>query len=194
MLERFHPQTAFKMMRRFYKFKVKHPKYGINITPHSVRQVFDTEVFCFLPTRTASGARIMIINCGTKWNPKEVKIEDMFRGIMVAIEIAMLEPKTQLGGVHVIIDLSGLSLVHVYQFSPHIAKLIIDWVQECAPVRLKGIHLINQPYIFNLLFQMFRPFLGEKLKKCVSQFYYFFKLKLRNTTSCYSCWQIPFPN
>lgn len=48
---------------------------------------------------------------------------------MVAIEIAMLEPKTQLGGVHVILDITGLSLNHIAQFSPQMAKLILDWVQ-----------------------------------------------------------------
>ncbi|KAJ8911533.1 hypothetical protein NQ315_005903, partial [Exocentrus adspersus] len=164
---RFQPELALKFIRRFYKFKVKHPTYGVNITPHSVRKVFDDQVFCFLPTRTVTGSRIMIINSGVKWNPKEVKLEDMFRAVMVAIEIAMLEPKTQLAGAHVIIDLTGLSLVHICQFSPQTAKLILDWVQDCAPVRLKGIHLINQPYIFNMLYQIFKPFMGEKLKKCL---------------------------
>lgn len=57
---------------------------------------------------------------------------------MVIIEIAMLEPKTQLAGVHVILDFTGLSLVHVYEFSPLTAKLILDWVQ----VSLKFIYRV----------------------------------------------------
>nr|CAI5834098.1 unnamed protein product [Callosobruchus analis] len=132
---RWNAEQAYKIMRKFYKFKVKHPKYGINITPHCVRPVFEQEVFRFLPSRATEGARVMIINVGTKWNPKLVKLEDMFKAQMVAIEIAMLEPKTQLGGVHVILDMSGLSLVHIYQFSPQLAKLILDWTQ----VRVLGI-------------------------------------------------------
>ncbi|ENN77440.1 hypothetical protein YQE_06264, partial [Dendroctonus ponderosae] len=167
-------EQAFKMMKKFYRFKVKNPKYGgLHVTPEGVRHVFDSEVFMFLPTRSLYGGRIMIINAGTKWKPKEVPLVDMFRSIMVSIEIAMMEPKTQVGGANVIIDLEGLSLTHVYQFSPSMAKLIVDWVQptwlqECAPVRLRGIHIINQPYLFSMLYALFKPFLGEYLKKRLS--------------------------
>ncbi|XP_076270373.1 alpha-tocopherol transfer protein-like [Rhynchophorus ferrugineus] len=163
---KFNAEQAFKMMKRFYKFKVKYPRYGgFNVTPQGVRHVFDSEVFMFLPTRSITGGRIMIINAGTKWNPKEVLLEDMFRSIMVAIEIAMLEPKTQVGGVNVILNTEGLSISHACQFSPSLAKLIIDWIQECAPVRLRGIHVINQPMIFNMVYKIFKPFLGEYIKK-----------------------------
>lgn len=68
---RFNPDNAFKVMRRFYRFKVKYPKYGTNITPHAIRHVFDNEVFWFIPSRTPSGARIMAINSGCKYDYQE---------------------------------------------------------------------------------------------------------------------------
>lgn len=62
---KFNADQAFKMMRKFYKFKVKYPKYGgFGITPEGVRHVFDSEVFMVLPTRSKYGGRIMIINAG----------------------------------------------------------------------------------------------------------------------------------
>lgn len=64
-----------------------------------------------------------------KWNTKIVSLTDMFRATIVALEIAMLEPKTQVGGVHVILSFDGLSLSHIAQFTPSIAKTILDWVQ-----------------------------------------------------------------
>jgi hypothetical protein len=40
--------------------------------------------------------------------------------------------------------------------------------QEAMPLRLKEVHFVNQPFLFNMVWQMFKPFVKDKLKKRVN--------------------------
>ncbi|EFN77310.1 Alpha-tocopherol transfer protein-like [Harpegnathos saltator] len=62
-------------------------------------------------------------------------------------------------GGHVIIDLEGLSLSQVSYFSPSFAKMVTDFIQTALPCRLKSINIVNQSFLFNVVFALFKPFL-----------------------------------
>lgn len=69
-------------------------------------------------------------NCFTgKWKPAEVKLDEVFRGIVLFLEAAMLEPQTQVCGAIVIFDMDGLTLAQTTKFTPTFAKRIVDWLQ-----------------------------------------------------------------
>jgi hypothetical protein len=60
--------------------------------------------------------------------------------------------------------MDGLSMSQTFQFTPPFAKRIVDFLQESVPLRIKAIHIVNQPKIFNMVFALFKPFLKEKLR------------------------------
>lgn len=99
-----------------------------------------------------------------RWKHKQVTLDEVFKGAVIFLEAAMLEPETQINGAVVIFDMDGLSLQQTWQFTPPFAKRIVDWLQDSVPLRIKAIHIVNQPKIFNIVFALFKPFLREKLR------------------------------
>ncbi|KOX73152.1 Alpha-tocopherol transfer protein-like [Melipona quadrifasciata] len=162
---KWYPKNAFEMMKRFYKFKLNNPRYYLNLLPSNEKKVLSSDIVIPLPNRTANGCRLLLVNCGKAWNPKVISTDEIFRSVILSLEAAIAEPRTQIAGIHVILNMTGLTLTHVTHITPSFAASVTDWIQRCLPCRLKGIHIVNQPFIFNMIYQIFKPFLLEKTRK-----------------------------
>ncbi|XP_040165972.1 clavesin-1 isoform X2 [Anopheles arabiensis] len=134
---KFYAKSACELIQRYYQFKVN---------------------------RDQLGRRVLLLELGKTWKHKEVSLDEVFKGCVLFLEAAMLEPETQVHGAVVIFDMDGLTLQQAWQFTPPFAKRIVDWLQDAVPLRIKGIHIINQPKIFNMVFALFKPILREKLR------------------------------
>ncbi|XP_003427226.1 alpha-tocopherol transfer protein-like [Nasonia vitripennis] len=161
---KFYPRSAFKLIKRFYEYRLKHPEFYEGLLPSNERAIFTSGILTPLPRRCSDGVRVVVIEAGRKWNPKQVSLNQIFRGVILNLEVAIVEPKTQVSGVRVIIDMEGLSLGQVTYFTPGFASAIIEFVQRSLPCRLKGVHIVNQSFIFDMVFAFFKPFLHGKLK------------------------------
>lgn len=82
-------------MKRFYKFKMNNPRYCLNLLPSNEKKVLSSDMVIPLPDRMADGCRVLQVNCGKAWNTKLISIDEIFRSIILSLEAAMAEPKTQ---------------------------------------------------------------------------------------------------
>lgn len=82
--------------------------------------------------------------------------------------IAQLEKTTQVNGVVVIMDFEGLSLKQVKGMGTTSTSRLLTFIQDAMPIRLKEVHFVKQPFIFNMVWALIKPFVKEKLKKRVN--------------------------
>ncbi|CRL01304.1 CLUMA_CG014293, isoform C [Clunio marinus] len=161
---KYYPESALELIKRYYSFKIKHHDVYYGLMPSKEENIFKANILTVFPQRDQLGRRILLLELGKKWKHKEVSLDEVFKGCVLFLEAAMLEPETQVNGAVVIFDMDGLSLQQCWQFTPPFAKRIVDWLQDSVPLRIKGIHIVNQPKIFNMVFALFKPFLREKLR------------------------------
>lgn len=94
--------------------------------------------------------------------------DQLFRLFYLIHEAAVLEPETQIKGVVVIMDYNGLGMKQVKALSPSFSMKLLSFIQDAMPLRLKEVHMVKEPFVFNLVWNIFKPFIRDKLKKRVS--------------------------
>ncbi|KAF7991277.1 hypothetical protein HCN44_002839 [Aphidius gifuensis] len=164
---KWYAKSAFALMKRYFRYLKNHPRYCENLVPKNERAIFATRILTPLPYRAKDGSRILVLQGGKIWNPKEISVDQAIRGVLIFSTFATSEPITQVNGVRCIVDLDGFSLNQVFYFKPSHAAVLAEWFQTAFPGRLRSIDIINQPYIFNMVFAIIKPFINEKYRNRV---------------------------
>ncbi|XP_011167934.1 alpha-tocopherol transfer protein-like isoform X2 [Solenopsis invicta] len=161
---KYYPESSLNLIKNYYNFKVKHSAIYDDLKPSKEKNIFDHNILNVMNNRDQHGRRILVAELGKKWKHNKCSLDEVYKGCVLFLEAAILEPATQIAGAIVIFDMDGLSLQQAWQFTPPFAKRIVDLLQEAMPARIKNLHVVNQPYIFDMVFKLFKPFLKEKLK------------------------------
>lgn len=76
--------------------------------------------------------------------------------------------ETQRNGVVFVYDLTGFGLRHVKAVKPARLIQLVRMMQDGAPGKIKGIHLVFHPRVFGAIYQLVKPLLKEKITKRVN--------------------------
>jgi len=162
---KFYAQSAYDLMVRLATFKAKNQKIVGNPLPTEEKKLFtDNSVVNVLVDRDHKNRRILILSMGSAWDPKRMTSEELFKVLYMIQVASLVEEETQVRGVVIIIDFHGLSTKQVMAMSPSFAMTLLLYIQESMPLRLKEVHIVRQPFLFNMVWPMFKQFVGDKLK------------------------------
>lgn len=101
-------------------------------------------------------------------DPYKVPVDYVFRSNILWFETLIRQVETQIGGIIVILDMTGVRLAHARYLTPHLARRTVEVVQEIFPMRFKSFHVIHEPFYFSTILNMLKPFLKDKIRRRVS--------------------------
>lgn len=162
---KYYAQSALNMILGWYKFKANKKFVIDDLSSSRVREALEEKVVQLLPKRDQDGRRIIYVEMGSKWNCSKVSYPDLVRAAQALIIIVLLEPRTQLHGIRFMANFDRMGLGHLTQFTPKFAKLSVECSQKYTPMRVKAITLVNNAEVFNIMFKIFKPFLGQKWRE-----------------------------
>ncbi|XP_066251257.1 alpha-tocopherol transfer protein-like [Euwallacea similis] len=163
---KFYARSAYELMKRIADFKEKNKAIFDNLLPQDEKQAFiENDVVNVLKDRDHKGRRILVVHCGAIWDPSKVSTDQMLRLFYLIHEAALLEEATQVNGVVVIMDYDGLGMKQIKHLTPSFSMKLLGFIQDAMPLRLKEVHMVKEPLIFNLVWKIFKPFIREKLAK-----------------------------
>nr|CAI5834080.1 unnamed protein product [Callosobruchus analis] len=84
---------------------------------------------------------------------------------MIVLELAILEQRAQILGGIAMFDLGGLTLQQAWYMTPSIAHKIVQIMVTSFPMKIHAIHIVNQSWIFDAVYNIFKPFLDSKMKE-----------------------------
>lgn len=92
----------------------------------------------------------------------------VFRSNIIALENAIRDPRAQIGGLVVLLDMAGLKFAHAKFLSPHLARRSAEVIQDSFPMRFKAFHILHEPFYFDAILALIKPFMTEKIRNRVS--------------------------
>ncbi|XP_018027685.1 alpha-tocopherol transfer protein-like isoform X6 [Hyalella azteca] len=166
---KFSLERTKEKMDMFYTCKTAVPEWFANRDPDEPKMRELLQMGVLVPTLPGTlapnGARIMIGRPGLR-DPSNSSVGDMTRCMYTVLDVLLEEDDlVSVVVVNMVIDVQGLTFAHVAQMTAPIIKKMSTIIQDGYPMRPKALHYINTPAAFDTVFNIFKSFMKEKMKK-----------------------------
>ncbi|XP_017780085.1 PREDICTED: alpha-tocopherol transfer protein [Nicrophorus vespilloides] len=161
---KFDLERAKIKLRNYYKMRQETPQWFANRDPEleEIQELVNLGVF--VPMRKLHENRLVVIIKTAAHDPGKHKQDDVFKAGKMILDVAAKEQESaQIYGVTAIFDMTGVSLGHARQLPPKvIKKAVFAWQNyHCRP---KQLEFVNAPLYINVVLNVFKSFMSEKLK------------------------------
>ncbi|XP_036143229.1 retinol-binding protein pinta isoform X1 [Monomorium pharaonis] len=154
-------------IHKFYKMRSVLPEYCLNRDPFQPKLQELLNMGLFLPLREPDnqGKLVCIIRI-TRYDPKIYKFSNVLKIIFMFLDLAMKNYiSASIYGCSLFVDMTELTLSHIIQWqNPYTLMKLANFMQDCSHVRVQSINVINAPIFINIVINIFKSFLSNKMK------------------------------
>ncbi|XDB56783.1 hypothetical protein AB1E18_010245 [Capra hircus] len=159
---KFDYDRALQLLVNYHSCRRSWPEVFNNLRPSALKEVLASGFLTVLPHTDPRGCHVLCLR-PDRWIPSNYPITENIRAIYLTLEKLIQSEETQVNGIVILADYKGVSLSKASHFGPFIAKKVIGILQDGFPIRIKAVHVVNEPRIFKGIFAIIKPFLKEKI-------------------------------
>ncbi|XP_065291945.1 retinaldehyde-binding protein 1-like isoform X2 [Dermacentor albipictus] len=162
---KYRVEEASQMVKNYFRARRDVPKFFHQLVPQNVpfRTICHDHKLLMISPEPGEYGRCMAVFKVGAWNPDICSLLDYTRAGLLLTNSWLLEDVPSICGVECVLDLEGLNILHLTQLTPAYLMKLATITQECCPVRIKAVYIVNHPKIFEVLFAAIKPFLRSKL-------------------------------
>ncbi|KAL1485030.1 hypothetical protein MTO96_032219 [Rhipicephalus appendiculatus] len=145
--KKYNVEESFRVFQNYVRARRDVPEFFRGVTPTNVRLreiCHENRLVMTSPEPDALGRSMALMRLGA-WNPTMCSFNDLIRGTLALASSNFYEDVAQIGGVAAIVDLEGLGFHHFRQLTPALLIKITHITQDCSPMRVKAVYVINYP-------------------------------------------------
>ncbi|CAN8026923.1 unnamed protein product, partial [Ixodes persulcatus] len=153
---KFRVHDTFKIIRNYFRARSEQRDLFEDLLPSHIKfdeVIGENKLITILKECDQQGRGIVLLKTGV-WNPSICTMQEFFRAFIVTVEHLLLDEIFQIAGVVTVVDEGGISLTHFCYFTPFVIGKFIKLVQDCYPLRVRGIYITNHPPIFELFYKV----------------------------------------
>ncbi|KAG8285984.1 hypothetical protein J6590_070331 [Homalodisca vitripennis] len=122
-----------------------------------------------LPKTTPEGYKILLYRLADT-DPSKLNFQDCLVNFFAYNDVRVSEDGLAEGYI-VVFDMKGCSLGHLARVSTcmSLVRKFMVYIQDCHPVRLKGVHVINTASFIDSCLALVKPFMQSGLIQLVSK-------------------------
>lgn len=162
---KYNVERAFDSIKKYFTYRRENPEIFEGLTPDCIP--FDVacrqhQLFTVSRKKDPEGRVVFLVNAGM-WTTSVCSMNDFFKVDVVHLEHLLLDEEAQIKGFVAVFNLKGLGVYHLAQYTPSVIRKLIQLAQDCFPMRIKAIYIINNPSAFDVLFSIVKLFMKAKL-------------------------------